>query len=103
MSPAESGHIGLLARLETLAAAIRTGQEVPSGRLLGLPELPEDDYWVDIAGAAAITGVQPSTITSWLSRGRPSHQPFPTPHRYLYRLYWPGAEIARWQTIRQSK
>jgi hypothetical protein len=70
------------------------------GRLYGLPEL-RDDYWVDMAGAAALTGVQPRTITSWLTRGGPICNPFPVPYRLLYRLYWPGTEIGSWQTREQ--
>ena len=68
------------------------------GPLLGLPELPGDDYWLDMAGATALTGIPPKTITSWLARGGPVRNPFPVPQRLLYRLYWRGTEIASWQT-----
>ena len=37
-----------------LIEAIRTGRAVPTGRLFGLPELPGDDYWLDMAGATAV-------------------------------------------------
>jgi hypothetical protein len=80
-----------------LAEAIRAGRSVPMGRLYGLPGLPDDDYWVDSAGAAALTGVPPKTITSWLARGGPIRNPFPIPHKVLYRLHWRGTEIASWR------
>lgn len=82
------------------AAAIRQaraeGQLPPSGRLLGLPELPDGDVWVDIAGAEAVTGVPARTITGWLTRGGPKKAPFPAPHRILYRLYWPLSKLEQW-------
>src|SRR5258708_7037594 len=71
--------VQLAAHLAALAEAVNTGQSVPTGRLFGLPELSGNDYWVDIAGAAAITGIPPNTITSWLVRGRPRRNPFPAP------------------------
>lgn len=89
--------VQLAAQLAALAEAVNTGRPVPTGRLFGLPELPDNDYWVDIAGAAAITGVPPNTITSWLARGRPARNPFPAPRRHLYRLHWPRTEITTWQ------
>ena len=89
--------IQLAAHLAALAEAVNTSRPVPTGRLFGLPELPGNDYWVDIAGAAAITGISPNTITSWLARGRPRRNPFPAPHRHLYRLHWPRTEITTWQ------
>jgi predicted DNA-binding transcriptional regulator AlpA len=94
--------VQLAEHLIVLAEAVNSDQRVPAGRLLGLPELPDDDYWVDIAGAAAIVGVRPNTITSWLVRGRPARNPFPQPRRYLYRLYWPSAEIRAWQARNHS-
>ena len=54
---------------------------VPVGRLYGLPELPGDGCWIDIAGAAALTGAPPRTITSWLARGGPFRNPFPVPQK----------------------
>jgi hypothetical protein len=77
----------------TVSAAKRRA----AGRLLDLPELPGDDYWVDMAGATALTGIPPKTITSWLARGGPVRNSFPVPHRLLYRLYWSGTDIASWQ------
>ena len=50
-----------------------------------------------MAGATAVTGVPPKTITSWLARGGPVRNPFPPPHRLLYRLYWRGTEIMSWR------
>lgn len=50
-----------------------------------------------MAGAAALTGVPPKTITSWLARGGPVRNPFPVPQRFLYRLYWRRVDIASWQ------
>jgi hypothetical protein len=97
MSDRRPEPIQLAAQLAVLSEAISTGRPVSMGKLFGLPELPDDDYWVDIAGAAAITGIPPNTITSWLTRGRPTRNPFPAPHRHLYRLYWPRTEITRWQ------
>lgn len=88
--------VDLADRLTELRAARANGEQRPAGRLLGLPELPGGDVWVDIAGAAAIAGVQPRTITSWLSRQRPAWCPFPRPHRLLYRSYWPASTIEAW-------
>ena len=93
--------VPLAAHLMALAEAVNTGRPVPTGRLFGLPELPDNDYWVDIAGAAAVTGVPPNTITSWLARGGPTRNPFPAPRRHLYRLYWPCTEISMSQTKRR--
>ena len=93
-----TGPIELAAHATALTEAIRAGTALPAGRLLGLPELPGDDYWLDMAGATAVTGVPPKTITSWLARGRPVRNPFPAPQRLLYRLYWRGTEITSWQT-----
>jgi hypothetical protein len=84
--------------LSALKAAIGAGAAVPAGRLLGLPNLPGDGCWVDMAGAAALTGVPPKTITSWLARGGPLRNPFPLPVRILYRLYWPWADIESWRS-----
>ena len=92
------GHVGLAAHAHALADRVRAGEQVPAGRLFGLPELPDDDYWVDMAGAAALTGFPPKTITSWLARGSPVRNPFPVPERFLYRLYWRGNDIALWLT-----
>ena len=97
----EPRQVGLPEHLGALAHAIRSGQPVPAGRLFGLPELPDDDCWLDIAGAAALTGVPPKTITSWLNRGGPPRNPFPVPSRLLYRLFWPRLDITSWIT-RQS-
>jgi hypothetical protein len=97
MSHQETGRIELATRAAVLAEAARTGRAVPAGRLLGLPELPGDDYWVDMAGATALTGIPPKTITGWLARGGPVRNPFPVPQRFLYRLHWRGTEIASWR------
>lgn len=64
--------------------------------ILGLPEL-DGDVWADIAGASAITGAQPRTITGWLNRRGPKHCPFPQPRRSLYRLYWPVSVLQAWR------
>jgi hypothetical protein len=86
--------------LDELAAQLRAaraaGRTPPAGRLLGLPELPSEDVWVDIAGAAAVTGTPARTITGWLTRGGPKRGPFPAPHRFLYRLYWPLSVLEEW-------
>jgi len=89
------------ARTRELTASIAAGT-APAGRLLGLPELPDDGAWVDIAGAAAVTGYPAKTITGWLSRGYPKGNPFPGPLRILYRLYWPLAEIETWRDTRRA-
>lgn len=96
MSEPGVGHIKLAARAAALGEAIRAGS-VPAGRLFGLPELSGNDYWVDMAGATALTGIPPKTITGWLARSGPVRNPFPVPQRLLYRLYWRGTEIASWQ------
>jgi hypothetical protein len=90
--------IELTTHASALAQAIRSGRAVPAGRLFGLPELPGDDYWLDMAGATAFTGIPPRTITSWLARGGPVRNPFPVPQRLLYRLYWRATEITSWRT-----
>lgn len=76
--------------------AIAAGAAPRGGRLWGLPELPDDEVWVDIAGASVIARVAPSTITSWLARGGPKRNPWPAATRVLYRLYWPMATIRAW-------
>ena len=48
--------------------------------------------WADIAGASAVSGAAPKTITGWLSRGGPKHCPFPAAHR----LYWLLSQIEAW-------
>jgi predicted DNA-binding transcriptional regulator AlpA len=93
--------VELAARIAALQKAVRAGRAVPAGRLYGLPELPDHGCWVDIAGAAALTGVSPKTITGWLNRGGPLRNPFPSPHRILYRLYWPRADIEAWRAREQ--
>ncbi len=92
----EPHQVGLKEHLDALADAVRSCRPVPAGRLFGLPELPDDDCWLDIAGAAALTGVPPKTITSWLNRGGPVTNPFPAPRRLLYRLFWPRPDITGW-------
>ena len=66
------------------------------GNYLGLPEL-DGDVWADIAGAAAITGARPRTITGWLNRQGPKRCPFPEPRRSLYRLSWPVSVLQAWR------
>lgn len=83
-------------RQNELVQAISSGVEVPAGRLLGLPELDEDDVWVDIAGASAYVGAAPKTITSWLARRGPKYAPFPAPLRLLHRLYWRRSDVQAW-------
>jgi len=90
------GSIALAAHHQELVDTVREGRSLPAGRLLGLPELDDGDVWVDIAGAAAIAGVNPKTITGWLTRNGPKRRPFPAPHRLLYRLYWRRSEIEGW-------
>jgi len=87
--------IDLAEHADQLRRARATGETLPAGRLLGLPELA-DDVWVDMAGASAITGVPPRTITGWLSRGQPRRLPFPPGHRFLYRVYWPMRVLEDW-------
>jgi hypothetical protein len=88
--------VDLATHAAQLSEARAEGRTPPAGRLLGLPELPDDDVWVDIAGAEAITGIPSRTITGWLSRGGPKKAPFPAPHRFLYRLYWPLSTLEDW-------
>lgn len=88
--------VDLKGQLAAIREALASGRRPPAGGLLGLPALEGDDIWVDTAGAAAVVGVPPATITSWLSRGRPATSPFPAAHRYLRRLYWPLSEIEAW-------
>ncbi|WP_280470616.1 helix-turn-helix transcriptional regulator [Nocardia farcinica] len=88
--------LDLTAQVAQIRRARADGGPLAAGRLLGLPELPDGDVWVDIAGAEAITGSPSRTITGWLARGAPKKAPFPAPHRILYRLYWPLSELERW-------
>jgi hypothetical protein len=87
--------VNLKEHLAAIREALDAGRRPEAGGLLGLPAL-EDDVWVDTAGAAAVVGVPPKTITCWLSRGRPASMPFPAAHRYMYRLYWPLSQIEAW-------
>lgn len=96
MESGPSSQTTLAAHAAALARAVQSSRLVPTGRLYGLPELPDDDYWLDMAGAIALTGVRPKTITAWLARGGPVRNPFPVPQRLLYRLYWRGSDIAAW-------
>lgn len=82
--------------LETLTAS----REPAAGRLLGLPELGEDDCWVDIAGASVLLGVKPRTISSWLARSGPKPTPLPRPMRIMYRLYWRRSQLQDWARTR---
>src|ERR1700736_2648011 len=99
----DEGRVDLSVQLSWLAEAIRGGSTVPAGRLYGLPELPGNGCWTDIAGAAALNGVPPRTITSWLARGGPVRNPFPVPRRFLYRLYWPRDDIESWRERERYK
>jgi hypothetical protein len=96
MSSPGTGQIELAGHARALAEGIRAGRAVPAGRLFGLPELPGDDCWLDMAGVTAITGIPPKTITGWLTRGGPVRNPFPVPGRFLYRLHWRRTEIESW-------
>ncbi len=93
-----NGHDGrsLGEQIEAIADALDTGT-LTAGRLLGLPDLGPEGMWCDIAGASAISGVLPSTITAWLTRGGPKRRPFPRPMRILYRLYWTVEEVTHWR------
>ena len=68
--------VGLHGQLAGIRQALAAGRKPAAGALLGLPEL-DGDVWVDIAGAAAVSGAAPKTITGWLSRGRPEALPVP--------------------------
>ncbi len=92
-----SNSVDLADHVAALSAALARGESVPAGRLMGLPELPEGDVWCDIAGASALSGAPSRTITGWLSRGGPRHNPFPQPDRILYRLYWPSKAVREWR------
>jgi predicted DNA-binding transcriptional regulator AlpA len=83
--------------MSSLVAALSSGRRVSAGRLFGLPELPEDDVWMDIAGVAALTGVKPKTLTGWITRRGPKARPFPPPFRLMYRLYWPRSSVEDWR------
>lgn len=85
-----------------LAGAIAAGLPIPAGRLFGLPELADNDVWIDIAGASALIGVPPNTITSWLTRCGPTRNPFPAPRKHLYRLLWTWTEITSWQARQRT-
>jgi hypothetical protein len=56
MNSGRPDSVELAAHAAALAETVRTGSSVPVGRLYGLPELPDNDYWVDMAGVAALTG-----------------------------------------------
>jgi hypothetical protein len=88
--------VALDAQIASIRTMLAAGQQPPAGQLLGLPDL-DDDLWADIAGAAAITGALPRTITGWLNRRGPKRCPFPEPRRSLYRLYWPVSVLQSWR------
>jgi hypothetical protein len=90
------GPVDLEAQAESIRVMMAAGRRPPAGQLLGLPEL-DGDVWADIAGAAAITGAPPRTITGWLNRRGPKRCPFPEPRRSLYRLYWPVSVLQSWR------
>lgn len=92
----ESQPATLDVQLESIQTMLAAGKRLPAGQLLGLPEL-DGDVWADIAGAAAITGAPPRTITGWLNRRGPKRCPFPEPRRSLYRLYWPVSVLQSWR------
>ena len=94
--------ISLASHFEGLERALSDGVAIPAGRLWGLPDLG-DDVWVDIAGAAALAGAKPRTLTGWLARGGPKHNPFPAPVRMLYRLYWRRSAIADWRSRTEAE
>ena len=87
---------------QAVAAALAANHPLPMGRLLGLPELEDADYWVDIAGASVILRVKPKTITSWLALEGPAASPLPRPSRILYRLYWRRSDLDAWLSSRVS-
>ncbi len=93
---ASPGPVDLEAQAESIRVMLVAGRRPPAGQLLGLPEL-DGDVWADIAGAAAITGAPPRTITGWLNRRGPKRCPFPEPRRSLYRLYWPVSVLQSWR------
>jgi hypothetical protein len=86
-------------RIERLGGYADAGELMPAGRLLGLPELPNGDVWIDMAGAAVVTGSAPHTITGWLRRGGPKYCPFPRMPKMLYQMYWPLSEVAEWHDL----
>lgn len=90
------GPVDFEAQAESIRVMMAAGRRPPAGQLLGLPEL-DGDVWADIAGAAAITGAPPRTITGWLNRRGPKRCPFPEPRRSLYRLYWPVSVLQSWR------
>lgn len=90
------GPVDLEVQAESIRLTLAAGRRPPAGGLLGLPEL-DGDVWADIAGAAAITGAPPRTITGWLNRRGPKRCPFPEPRRSLYRLYWPVSALQSWR------
>jgi hypothetical protein len=96
-NPAPTAVVDLDQQRESLAESIRHGRFVPAGRLLGLPELPDGDVWVDTAGASAVARAAPKTMSGWLARQRPRGNPFPQPTRVLYRLYWPLSAVSSWR------
>jgi hypothetical protein len=95
--------VDLADHVAQLQQAVAEGLTPPAGRLLGLPDLPDGDVWVDIAGAVMVTGVAQRTISSWLSRGGPRDAPFPAGHRFLYRLYWPLSTLQAWVATRADQ
>lgn len=96
MTSDDVGPVKLADHRSALLEAANTGLPVPAGRLYGLPELADGGCWVDMAGASALAGIPPKTITSWLARGGPVRNPFPVPRRFLYRLFWPRDAIDAW-------
>jgi hypothetical protein len=95
-----TGHAGEARDVAAHRQALRRHLDAgtaPAGRLLGLPELDGDDVWCDVAAVSVLAGVAPSTITSWITRGRPSWNPFPQPDlRMLYRDLWRRSTVQAW-------
>jgi hypothetical protein len=89
--------MNLADQITNLRRARAAGEPIAAGRLLGLPDLPDGDVWVDTAGASALTGVPVKTITSWLLRGAPVDYPFPSALRMLYRRFWRASEVEAWR------
>ena len=61
MEDGRSGLVRLAEQRSMLADAVSAGRPVPAGRLFGLPELPDNDYWVDIAGTHSPAPADTST------------------------------------------
>lgn len=57
-----------------------------------------EETWVDRSQLARRCGVQPATVSSWLTNERPAWHPLPQPTRFRGMRFpmWPESQIGPW-------